>query len=116
MLQRVFYINISEKEGEFLEYIKPKLLNYGYKEASLNEIRFCPILIVHRDWEDNTTLIYENINEGFLKTLLLHCICEECKDIDTFIYNASLIRINQSNINAINTNGKIKNNDTVVLF
>lgn len=80
-----YFINLNSISTIDKDILIEKLIEIGYKETSLNDISFCPYLIIHKDFENNTDLIYENINEGFLNKLILEKKIKEVKDCFDFI-------------------------------
>jgi hypothetical protein len=80
-----YFINLNSISTIDKDILIEKLIEIGYKETTLNDISFCPYLIIHKDFENNSDLIYENINEGFLNKLILEKKIEEVKDSFDFI-------------------------------
>lgn len=80
-----YFINLNSISTIDKDILIEKLIEIGYKKTTLNDISFCPYLFIHKDFENNKDLIYENINEGFLNKLILEKKIEEVKDSFDFI-------------------------------
>lgn len=98
MFYTIYYINL--KNINFKELLD-KLHKIGFPESYLNDFTFCPYLIIHKDFKDNKTPVYENINEGYLKSIKSKCILVESFDIDNFINNAYKLLDNYLNTNTL---------------
>ena len=81
----ISFIDLTNLSDSDRTYLIEKLNNIGYKESYLNDFTFCPYLIIHKDFEDNKTPIYENINKGFLTKLISLTTTQEYKNLNNFI-------------------------------
>ena len=93
----IYFINLLNFSNIDINIIVEKLIKIGYSEQFLNDISFCPYLIIHKDFEDNLTPTYENINEGFLNKLKEKFNIKEFFDIYDFISTAKSLLINDIN-------------------
>lgn len=89
-MERLFYISLKEiKVDELLE----KLHSLGYEKKYMNEISFCPYLIVHKNFEKGKEdYVYENINLGLLERLKAYFELVEDKSMDDFVTHAAEIK------------------------
>lgn len=89
-MEKLFYINLKEiKVDELLD----KLHSLGYEQKYMNELSFCPYLIVHKNFEkDKEDFIYENINLGLLERLKAYFELNEDTNINDFITHAAEIK------------------------
>lgn len=91
----ISYIDLTNLSDADRTYLIEKLINIGYKESYLNDFTFCPYLIIHKDFEDHKTPIYENINKGFLTKLISLTTIQEYKNVNNFISAAITLFKNQ---------------------
>ena len=91
----ISYIDLTNLSDADRTYLIEKLINIGYKESYLNDFTFCPYLIIHKDFEDHKTPIYENINKGFLTKLISLTTTQEYKNVNNFISAAITLFKNQ---------------------
>lgn len=97
----ISYIDLTNLSDADKTYLIEKLNNIGYKDCYLNDFSFCPYLIIHKDFEDHKTLVYENINKGFLVKLISLTITQEYKNINNFISAAITLFKNNNPINKL---------------
>lgn len=97
----IYYINLINIDFDKINKLIEKLIYIGYKGTKLNNISFCPYLIIHKDFE-NTDYIFENINEGYLNLLKNNklVIIKELNNIEVFISKS--IEIKNNNLNNLN--------------
>lgn len=95
----IIYINLINLDYDDIKFLINKLITIGFQKTILNNLNFCPYLIIHKDFENNEQYIFENINKGFLDYLKdnknLNFIEET--NIDNFITKAIEIRNNNVN-------------------
>lgn len=92
----IYYINLNKFSDFDKETIIEKMINMGYEKSYLSDYSFCPYLIIHKDFEDHKTPVYENINKGFLIKLKSEMNIQEITDKDNFITAAfNLYKHNQ---------------------
>lgn len=96
----IYYINLINIDFDKINKLIEKLIYIGYKGTKLNNISFCPYLIIHKDFE-NTDYIFENINEGYLNLLKNNklVIIKELHNIEDFISKS--IEIKNNNLNKL---------------
>ena len=95
----IYFINLLNISNIDKNILIEQLIKIGYSEQYLNDISFCPYLIIHKDFEDNLTPTYENINEGFLNKIKENLNIEEVFNIYDFISAAKSLLIKNNNIN-----------------
>ena len=86
-----YYIKLESQINT--EILIEKLNEMKFKHTYLNDMSFCPYLIIHKDYEDKETPVYENINEGFLNKIKTNNKIEEITNIDDFISAARSLQI-----------------------
>lgn len=86
-MENVYFINLKEvKVDDLLD----KLHSLGYDQQYMNELSFCPYLIVHKNFEKGKSgFVYENISLGLLERLKGYFNVIEDTDIDSFITHAA---------------------------
>jgi len=89
-METIYYISIKHIK---LEELLNKLHSLGYKEQYINDVSFCPYMIVHKNFEKGKNdFIYENINIGLLERLKGYFNIMEDDNIDDFILHADEIK------------------------
>lgn len=89
-MESVYFINLKNIK---IEETLDKLHSLGYRPQYMNEISFCPYLIVHKNFEKNKEdYVYENINIGLLERLKSYFNVVEDTDVGEFITHASEIK------------------------
>ncbi len=98
IFMKIYVINLKNIEN--LNKFLDKLHNIGYKEQYLNDISFCPYLIIHKNFDSTKTdFIYENINEGYLKMLTNNFNVIQIDNVDDFIsYSISVQSENENSL------------------
>ena len=95
---KIYVINL--KNIKDINKFLIKLRNVGYKEQYLNDISFCPYLIIHKNFDlSKSDFIYENINEGYLKMLTDNFEVIHVDNVDDFIsYGISIQHENENSL------------------
>ena len=52
----IYFINLLNISNIDKNILIEQLIKIGYSEQYLNDISFCPYLIIHKDFEDNLTV------------------------------------------------------------
>lgn len=96
--QKIYVINL--KNIKDINKFLIKLHNVGYKEQYLNDISFCPYLILHKNFDSTKSdFLYENINEGYLKMLTDKFDVIHVDNVDDFIsYSISIQHENENSL------------------
>lgn len=90
----IYYIYLLNID---IDNLIKKLTKLGFQESYLNDLTFCPYLIIHKDFEFNKLSIYENINKGYLNLLKEKTNLIEDTSISSFIQHAKELIIEVTN-------------------
>lgn len=90
-MDKIYAISLHDIDNH--QRLIGKLLKLGYDETYLNDIGFCPWLIVHKTFDPQKTCVeYENINIGFLEKLKTSFDVIIDKDETEFVNHANDLR------------------------
>lgn len=98
-MNKVYFINLDNVN---VNRLIGKLLSLGYKETYLNELSFCPYMIIHKNFDrTKTDVMYENINIGFLEKIKENLETIEVETEDEFIGYADDLIKGRADINKL---------------
>jgi hypothetical protein len=98
-MNKVYFINLDNVN---VNRLIGKLLSLGYKETYLNELSFCPYMIIHKNFDrTKTDVMYENINIGFLERIKENLETIEAETEDEFIGYADDLINGRTDINRL---------------